>query len=486
MSMWKYIFYPLMLLLLWHSNNLLADETDQKNEADQTLYVNVLDPNSNFEQNLLNAYYGIKAKDLGISLQPISPAGFAEKAYKLTRCFTTKDNTNIKEQYILRLFYSTTLYNKDVEVNITEIPIYSTAFSNYLHIKITDKTQSDLVKEGMLPFINKKSLLLLRDKPDYSCSDDEANLEEAKKQTLLAMNQLFDIARSVAKQLSLHESINNPIILKTFTEKNINLLEIPDNTLFNDILYDTHHNIKKLLIHMYKITSALEFLHNNNIAVGDIDLANLFILHGKLVLAKFESFNTINSTKKQNSKIIISNSCNHAPEIRIPFTENDHNYYNTEATTSSDIYSLGTLFADMLYLFASRSSFSINDLIQDDTFYSIGVLDNKKINLICFNRYPDWLISRLQAKIPICIFNLFYSYKHFVGYYFRHLPENEDNADILKELTNIINQCNQPNPAARPTATKVKNMLDNLLYIWQVKTLGLPTATSIDTKLKLN
>ncbi len=448
MSMWKYFFYPLMLLLLCYNNNLLADESDEP------LYVNVLDTNSNFEKKLLAAMYNLRGKDSGISLQPIQPVGFADKSYKLTRELITKDNTNIKEEYILRLFHNTTFNEVFYRINIEEIPIYSSSFSNYLYIKIQYKAQSCLFKEGMLPFLNKNHLLLLRDNP-------EDKLEERDNKALLAMNELIDKAKCVSRQVQLHNTIKNPAILTTFTTSNITLLDIPDNSLFNFILYDQTHNITKLLTYMYNITSAVEFLHKNNIAVGDIDLTNLFILNGKLVLAKFESFNTINGTENKNSKIIMGNAFGHAPEIIIPSTGYKHNYYNAEATTSSDVYSLGTLFADILYLFTSPQ-FSVNDLIKDDTFDSVGTAEGKVINLHCFNRCPYQLTSRLQNKLPTLASEFFYNCKNFIGYYFRHLPE--DNRDTIKKLTDMINLCNQPDPANRPTVADVKNMLDQFLH----------------------
>ena len=453
MQMWKYFFYPLMLLLVWHSNNLLADETEQ------TLYVNVLDPNSNFEQSLLNAMYKLKDEASGISLQPISPAGFAEKAYKLTRNITTKDNTNIKEEYILRLFNNTTLQNKYYEVDIEASPIYNTDFSNYLYIKITDKTQSNVVKEGMLPVINKESLLLLQDKPYYMRIDDKNKPKTVTEKTLLAMNQLFDIARSVAKQLSLHESINNPIILNTFTERNITLLEIPDNTLFNTILYETHHDIKKLLTHMYKITEAVEILHQKNIVIGEIKLTNLFTLKDRMVLLGFESFIRNDIKASENTKIIIDDFNGCAPEIKTPMCLGGL-FYITNLTFCSDIYSLGMLFYGLLYIFALDKSNNRSDLKSHDDIYTY--IDSQKYKLSCFNRYPYQLTSKLAHGFSFSgSFCLYYKTKDIFGYYFRKLKQ--DSTEVIQKLIDIINQCNQPNPASRPTATEVKNMLQELL-----------------------
>ena len=455
MSMWKYIFYPLMLLLLWHNNNLLADETDQENEADQALYVNLLDTNCEFIARILKTITDITGS--GINLEEIYPTNsFADKSYKLTRESTSKDNTNIKEEYILRLFYNTNFYEDGYEINIEETPIYSGKVISYLYTKITNRALPHLDTEGMIPFIKKKCLLL---------SDNHFEIiYDTKEKKLSVINQLCDVVGYIANQLSLYTSIKHPMILKTFTQNNITLFELPDNTLVNTIGKDNKHDINKLLTYMYEITGVMEYLHQKNIILGEINLVNLFTLKDEIVLAGFESLVASNIKANKHSSVIICDDRVQAPE----FIDYKNNGYNTlliiKATKATDVYSLGMLFSQMLHLFANdqfddtelTNAITVEYRAEDQLFKLMDF--NHSCKLTFESIYNPSFFSSIKEvfKLPLLLFCPWYWYWYLAN-------PIVQNTGRLKKLINIINACHSKAPEKRPTVTEVRLELCKIL-----------------------
>ena len=442
-----------MLLLLWHSNNLLADETDQENEADQALYVNLLDTNCEFIARILKTITDITGS--GINLEEIYPTNsFADKSYKLTRESTSKDNTNIKEEYILRLFYNTNFYEDGYEINIEETPIYSGKVISYLYTKITNRAQPHLDKKGMIPFIKKNCLLL--SKKHFEIRYD------TKQKKILVINDLCDMVGCIANQLSIYTSIKHPMILKTFTQNNITLFELPDNTLVNTIGKDNKHDINKLLTYMYEITGVMEYLHQKNIILGEINLVNLFTLKDEIVLAGFEGLCTSNIKVNTYSKRLVCNDRAQAPEC-IDYKKHG---YNTlliiKATKATDVYSLGMLFSQMLHLFA-KDQFDYTELT--NAIDSTARTRDQMFKLMDFNH---------SCKLTFeSIYNppFFRFAKEAFGFPFLWLCPWSwscsnpivQSTGRLKKLIDIINACHSKAPEKRPTVTEVRLKLCKIL-----------------------
>jgi serine/threonine protein kinase len=428
--MWKKIVLTSLSLLLVFSNNIFANDVNN-----QDLYLNILDLDNTFEENLTLIYSEVKDESSPISLNeiPTNNPPFI-KLYRITRENRPElVDMNTKEEYILRLFKANTITNNDGEINIEPTPIYSTWFTDFLAVKLQNLTADNTAKLGMLPFLNTKHIKIIPKEGEY--------IESYTK-----INQLLEMAGAVARQMNLQRHLDNPNILGTFVENNMELLEIPDNTLLNTINQQPYYSINNLLSYMYDITQAIEFLHENNIAHGDIKLTNFFTLLNKTVLTNFERFSVLNDSISGlgRKKFTFYNNFYHAPEIRFPLGEN-HTWSYTNITFSGDIYSLGMVFAGLLYL-CYPEEFAVNSLTvaNNTSIDAYTQVEQKKASL--FNSQFSISNQHLEDE------NIFTNYKL-----------SEDDLTIVNKLIDIINACHQQKPEDRPTASAVKDMLNKIM-----------------------
>jgi serine/threonine protein kinase len=436
--MWKKIVLTSLSILLVCSNNIFANDVNN-----QDLYLNILDVDNTFEENLTAIYSEVKDGSSPISLVeiPVNNQAFI-KLYRIIREKRSElVDMNTKEEYILRLFKANTITNDDSEINIEATPIYSTWFTDFLAVKLHNLTADNTEKLGMLPFLNTKHIKIIPKEGEH--------IEASTK-----INQLLEMAGSVARQMNLQRHLDNPNILGTFTANNMELLKIPDNTLLNTINRQPYYSVNSLLTYMYDITQAIEFLHANNIAHGDIKLANFFTLLDKTVLTNFERFSVLNDSISGLGikNFTFYNNFYHAPEIRFPLGE-DQKWSYTNITCAGDIYSLGMVFAGLLHL-CYPEEFNVNSLtvINNTSIDAYAQVEQKKASL--FNNQFSISNQYLEDEAAVAM----------------AIDENmslsnqlsEADLEKLDELIDVINACHQQNPEDRPTATAVKDMLNKI------------------------
>jgi serine/threonine protein kinase len=327
-------------------------------------------------------------------------------------------------------------------------------------MKITSKSEQDESKQGMLPFLNTKHLKMVKDNIEDTNleANDTTKLLLAKKHSLV-MNQLLEMAGGVARQIKLQNFINNQNILATFVQKDTSFLNIPDNTLLNTIYNDKDNSFNKILTYMHDITQAVEFLHNKNIAHGDIKLSNVFTIEDEIKLSGFERFSFLDSSIPSLGvkKFTFCNNIYQAPEVRYPLGK-EKKWCYTNATLEGDIYSLGMVFAGILYTHLTEQ-FDPNKLVvSDNIFYYVNQETAKSKS---FNRNPDTLKQDTTNQPPIAVLSQFYFKKNnFMNSYYK---SQEEYSDVLNKLIDLINYCHQETPEHRPTATAVKDILTKLM-----------------------
>jgi serine/threonine protein kinase len=438
--MWKKIVLTSLSLLLAYSNNIFANDTNN-----QYFYLNILDLDNSFEENLTIIYSEVKDDSSLISLTELPSNNYPFiKLYRITRENRPElVDMNTKEEYILRLFKSNTINNNDNEINIETTPIYSTWFTDFLAVKLQSSMVENTEKLGMLPFLNTKHIKII--------PKEGESIEATTK-----INQLLEMAGAVSRQINVQRHLDNPNILGTFVVNDMELLETPDNSLLNTMKQQQpHYNINNLLSYMYDITQAVEFLHINNIAHGDIKLTNFFTLLDKTVLTNFERFSVLDDSISGlgRKNFTFYNNFYHAPEIRFPLGE-DQKWSYTNITFEGDIYSLGMVFAGLLYL-CHPEEFDVNRLTvaNNVSIDAYSQAEQKKANL--FNNQFSISNRHLEDETAVAM----------------SIDENtsisnqlsQADLEILNELINVINACHQQNPENRPTATAVKDMLNKII-----------------------
>ena len=443
------------------SSYVVADEVKKQN-----LSINILDPNGAFEDIFFFNYTNSVYEKTPVTIEQIFISGLATTVYKVKRDYLPENHNKFvdmdcSEEYLLCLFKHTTIELEDITINIATNPIYSTWFANYLHITIQNNFISKDKKEVMLPFLNINHLKLLA-KP----LEDEGDLlseDELKHYTSVAMNQFFEMAGGVARQLALQENIMHENILAVNSIKRIKCIDLPEDTLINYIYnMESTCDIIKLTSFMYNIVNTLTYLHKNEIAHGDLKLSNLFIKNDKIILSGFERFSVYNNKYKTLGlkKFTFYNNIYHAPEIRFPIDKNSKWDYTT-ATYKGDIYSLGMLFAGMLYLCLPYTKYNF-DLLKVTKEKVVAYADNEYLHSALFNRYPDSIKNQVKTILPKKILANFYFYqKQFSDFWY---CEEENQLEIFLKIITIINQCHHENPERRPSADKIA---DNLLDIIQ-------------------
>jgi serine/threonine protein kinase len=443
------------------SSYIIADETNKKK-----LCINVLDPKGIFEDkfffNQTNSIY----EKAPVTVKQVFGSGLKAKVYEIKRDYLPTDNNkfvdmNGPEEYLLCLFNTTTIKLEDITINIAENPMYSTWFSNYLHITIQNNFISKDKKEGMLPFLNINNLKLL-DKP---LEDEEVLLSEddLKDHTSVAINHFFEIAGGVARQLALQENFIHENILAVNSIKGMKLIDPPKDTLINYIYnsMDNKYDIIKLTSFMYNIVNTLKYVHKNEIAHGDLKLSNLFVKKNKIILSGFERFSVYNNKYKNlgTKKFTFYNNIYHAPEIRFPIDKNSKWDYTT-ATYKGDIYSLGMIFAGILYLCFSYSEYNF-DLLKVTKEKLATYVYNEYVQSALFDRHPNSIKNKIKTIFPKKLLANFYFYQKQVVDYWD--TEETSQLEIFLEIITIINQCHQDNPERRPTAEKIADNLHDII-----------------------
>ena len=408
----KYLF----IILLFNVISAIANDC----------YINLLDTNGVwkdriqlFNENTSLVNFDIVCNDEEIVL------------YKLIINNTDDSKLNdrlFNNQYFLRIFKKTdTRYYK-----ITEKPMYSSKYTKYLHVEISNDLEH---QEGMLPVINTDNLNCLYKLDTFKSPiffNSNTNKYNPKAIILKILLKFLDFAEHMSRQIDIQASLDCKNILKTFTKYDITFLEIPDYSLFSYIFYKFGiDNGKKMQFIMHSLENTVDYLHNSKkIVHGDIKFANLFVKNDTVVLSGFE-----------NAQVLINSSNVRAPKDSF-YANNDlkvqsyskSNFYRN-INYKDDKYYLGVAFTIILYYFSTSYLEYIGKLEDFTPAYRLEDLAiQQKLQFDSFDRYP------YQTTWKITKSSFFYLYSYSLAKASIIVcRSNKDNYDYSENFIHRIN-----------------------------------------------
>jgi serine/threonine protein kinase len=272
------------------------------------------------------------------------------------------------------------------------------------------------------------------------------------------------MASAISRQIKLQSSINHMNILGTFSVQGNTFIDKPDDTLANYIFNTIDkNNINNILEIMYKIAGIVEYLHSEGIAHGDVTLQNLFVKDNNVVLSGFERFSILKAPNISLKKFNFTNSICYAPEIRRPLDQTSA----TNATFCGDVYSLGMVFSVILFHLsheqfdiARRCILRYRTVIIHDFFEFARQQKLNKVELPEIHSYNPALYLKRMFTFKIDTSTINTKNNPFLKYL---LGRYEYPSSIIKELTNIIDDCHATYTPHRPSATNIKQRLHNIL-----------------------
>jgi hypothetical protein len=404
------------------------------------LAINILDLNGSIEVNVLEAC-------INIGRTNIIPMFFNDSLsiyhIKINSDEFQNNITDDKTTFLVVFFI------KQLFVDANEITtkigkeVYSTWSSTFYNIEMYDKNKDETII-GMAPFLNTQSLK----------SSKAFNLR----------NNFLELVLGGARQIMLLSSLDNPNIPSILQHRGKyahRILQLPRCTLIKNITIDSNNTditIIDVLQQMHDIVNAVEYLHENKVAHGDIELSNLFIEdNNKIVLSGFERFSMFSAEKAKVlgiKKFNFPAKISYAPEFLSP---SGNNSIFMAASCKGDIWSLGVVLAAILHLYY-EDCFDINKL-------KIGY---KIDDYLCQQQSLDLCFNVISAKVAAIIPNIiFKSFRYIFSMLNQRLstlrPKNENFQQTIEAIIAIINSCHQLSPEARPTATEIKNKLSELM-----------------------
>ena len=420
--------------------------------AQDNLHLNILDSNSYFEERLLDVYSKIKYEESPVSLVNTYTSDCLN-IYKLTRTFDENlvakfPDMNASEYYILRIFKANNLDKDFLTILINNNPVYQTWFTTF-YKTIIDSKLTNKILEGMLPFLNDKNLKILNASEDPN----------------IAMNQLVEMAGAVARQVNMLNNQDSKNILSTIKigDNAYSMLNIPESSLMHYIFTQTEFTIINLLEVMLEIVKGVEYLHNNQIAHGSLELKNIFIHNNNIVIAGLERYSIL-ADSSGIKNFTFYNNCYSAPELRYPQGE-EQKWAYTNATLEGDIYSLGIIFTAFLYIyFPDEITFSelfkkhkISEYTEHQASFNALFNNNPSLikNYKLYLSYNLWLHTKY-------ILDAFYAVIFLKN---DSLKENEKT--IGATLYDIKNSCINHDANKRLEITKIKLALSQLIAEYQ-------------------
>ena len=167
------------------------------------------------------------------------------------------------------------------------------------------------------------------------------------------------------------------------THNNINLyiqMELCDTTLKNIIVNKTL-SYNELSVLFYKIVTGIDYIHKNNIIHRDIKPSNILIKNNIPKIADF-GLSIMNNVIVKYDSIKHINCENMTHEIGTDIYASPEQLNSSSYNEKTDIYSLGIIYFEMLYMFAnSTNTCDKNNIINE---LRDGIYDwcNSNINTI--------------------------------------------------------------------------------------------------------
>ena len=273
-------------------------------------------------------------------------------------------------------------------------------------------------------------------------------------------HQFMEMIGGVARQADFIKRLEgNPNIIRLEKQNAdvllaIPLLELYDLNLRDYLFSQPDIALTEVLKHMALLARAMEYMHERNIAHGDIDLKSLLVKleqKMKVVFANFERSSKVDAVSASHTlgrkKFTFSNNVYHAPEIRFPTGTPKEHWRYTSATVKGDIWSFGFMLAAVLSLYQEAGE-AVEKLQVSQPFYQYYADQNGKPIYEPEELRDIAIVSPLQQYMkkasPITA-----------------IPSVGEVQ--LQKLTKLINSATQFDPERRPSATQIAKTLEQIL-----------------------
>ena len=273
-------------------------------------------------------------------------------------------------------------------------------------------------------------------------------------------HQFMEIIGGVARQADFIKQLEgHPNIIRLQKQNADVLLAIPllefyDLNLRDYLFSQPDIALTEVLKHMALLARAMEYMHERNIAHGDIDLKSLLVKFEpkmKVVFANFERSSKVDAVSASHTlgrkKFTFSNNVYHAPEIRFPTGTPQEHWRYTSATVKGDVWSFGFMLAAVLSLYQEADK-AVEKLQVSQPFYRYYADQNGKPIYEPEELRDIAIVSPLQKNMKnASSINAISSVSEVQ----------------LHQLTELINSATEFDPERRPSATQIAETLEQIL-----------------------
>lgn len=273
-------------------------------------------------------------------------------------------------------------------------------------------------------------------------------------------HQFMEIIGGVARQADFIKRLEgNPNIIRLQKQNAdvllaIPLLELYDLNLRDYLFSQPDIALTEVLKHMALLARAMEYMHERNIAHGDIDLKSLLVKlepKMKVVFANFERSSKVDAVSASHTlgrkKFTFSNNVYHAPEIRFPTGTPKEHWRYTSATVKGDIWSFGFMLAAVLSLYQEADR-AVEKLQVSKRFYHYYSAQNGE------PIYSPKELSDIVTVSPL---------QHYMKKALPITATPSASEVQLQELAKLINSATEFDPERRPSATQIAKTLEQIL-----------------------
>ena len=268
--------------------------------------------------------------------------------------------------------------------------------------------------------------------------------------------QVMEMLSAVARQAPLLKALDHPNIIKPAVARagtnELALVAVPDNNYYDKML-SRSVSLQQLTRDMAQVANAMNYLHELEVAHGDIKLASVQLHQDKPVLSQFERFSLLDRESRAQQigtkKFLFYNNEFHAPELRYP-NGPEKTWQYTYATKAGDVWSFGMMLAAALYAMpVAHDAVKATALGSKKVYQQLGMSQ-------------EWAQGRFDNKQDRQVF------RQSLAFHFRktsvvaEAPSSAQSA-IITQFIQLIEDCTRADPKARPSAREVSERVLQLV-----------------------